>query len=304
MLNNPNAELGTALEELKSPSLESIEEGAQGKEEEAASSSTAGSPRNVFSGPSVSLTPEAEEENVFTSPSKKRGREDEKGVKEEARKTPRVRSYHSLSEGESESEDPNVIWRSLRPEENPFEEGLKPPVGHDPNKTAAAHISAGSKAREKSAWVSGTRSRKVAGAWATEAGGYKRVAKFRISEEKRGERVSLGGVESRRVYDLTDPDQAREVFPSGTGTALNTAKASQEVVIYKGVEAEDVENVFNAKKISVKEYNQLKEERATREQSGDKVQYQGEEVYALFRTRARATDKPLPRVLTQVSKPT
>lgn len=213
-------------------------------------------------------------------------------------KRPRTRKLHNLSEGESENEDPSIVWRSLREDENPWEEGLRPPEKHDPSISASAHITAGSRAKEKSAWVSATRSRKVAGSWASVTD--KRVAKLKIPEELRAQTVNLGkenGV-SKMVYDLTNSEQAKEVFPSGSGSSLNTAKASQEVVIHGGLGPESVQSVFEARKISVKDYNKLKED-MDKNKNG-KVIYQGKPVYALFRSRTETTKKPDPRVLLEI----
>jgi hypothetical protein len=219
---------------------------------------------------------------------------------------PRVRPYHNLSEGESESEDPDVVWRALREDEDPSTEGLRPPEGHDPSITASAHVAAGSKAKIKSGWISATRSRKVAGAWSTEKGGGKRVARFRIPKGERDKTIRLGGKkgeESRKVYDLTEQEQAKEVFPALQGTAYNAAKGSQELLIHGGLGPEDVMDVFQSQKISVKDYNKLKEEIAVQKEKGGTASYGGMEVYAAFRTRAKQTGQPHPRVLLREPKP-
>lgn len=236
----------------------------------------------------VSSSGEEEEEERAVS--------DEEGEQEEkASSSQYTRKRHPLSEGESESEDPNVLWRSLRPEEDPQKLGLRPPKGHDPAITASAHIAAGSKAKTKSAWVSASRSRKVAGAWATAAKGGKRVAKFRLPSGARERKLRLGDAktQSRAVYDLTEREQALEVFPTGRGSSYHSALASQEVIIHGGVEKEAVEGVFDAVTVTVKKYEELKALKA----QGKTPMHNGQEVHALFRTRAKKTGKPLPRLL-------
>jgi hypothetical protein len=182
---------------------------------------------------------------------------------------PRYRDVHPESEGESESEDPNVFYRTLRPEELPLRNGLRPPVGHDPDKTAADHIRAGSRAKVKSSWVSFTRSIKTAAAWAAE--NESRIAKVRLPEGAR--------VEEGRVYDTTDPEQLAAVFGDSGGSAENFAKASQEVVVRGGLGAEAVLQVFKAKYVSPEEYEQYKTGAAT--DTG---------LYAVVRTRAKVTE--------------
>lgn len=155
----------------------------------------------------------------------------------------RTRKRHNQSDGESDSEDPNILYRSLRKKEDPFKTGLLPPDGHDPSLSASQHITAGTRAKVKGPWISGTRSKKVASAWAAESD--KRVLKFRKPT----------GTES---YDMTDPAQARKVFPSMSGSSLNTAKASQEVVIKDRVPAENMIEILRAEKVLVGRYNAAK----------------------------------------------
>lgn len=155
----------------------------------------------------------------------------------------RTRARHHLSDGESDSEDPSVLFRSIRPEEDPMASGLHPPVGYSAAITASAHITSGSRAAVKSQFISATRSRKVAAAWAAE-GGEGRVVKFR--------RPARSASES---YDMTNPDEARQVFPSGRGTSMNTAKASQEVVIRGPIDAAHMIEVMRARRVSVAEYS-------------------------------------------------
>lgn len=181
---------------------------------------------------------------------------------------PRSRSAHSLSDGESDSEDPSIFYRSLRPEEDPFNTGLRPPQGCDPSITASQHVVAGSKAKIKSAEVSFTRSLKVASAWAAKRNG--RVAKVKLPPYT-------------KHIDLTQPSQARKVFPALKGTSYNQAKASQEVLIKFGLGSESVLDVYDVRKLSVSEYNKLK----------------GSSKSAIFiRSRSTAKSSPTPAMLT------
>ncbi|MEU3411880.1 hypothetical protein [Streptomyces sp. NPDC006658] len=182
---------------------------------------------------------------------------------------PRYRDVHPESEGESESEDPNVFYRTLRPEELPLRNGLRPPVGHDVTKSAADHIRAGSRAKVKSSWVSFTRSLKTAAAWAAE--NESRIAKVKLPD---GARVVEG-----RVYDTTDPEQLAAVFGNNGGSAENFAKASQEVVVKGGLGAEAVLQVFKAKYLTPEQYEQYKTGAAT-----------DSDLYAVVRTRAKVTE--------------
>ncbi|MFF1920252.1 hypothetical protein ACFVW8_06700 [Streptomyces sp. NPDC058221] len=182
---------------------------------------------------------------------------------------PRYRDLHPESEGDSESEDPNVFYRTLRSEELPLRNGLRPPMDSDVTKSAADHIRAGSRAKVKSSWVSFTRSLKTAAAWAAE--NESRIAKVKLPQEAR--------VTEGRVYDTTDPEQLAAVFGNTGGSAENFAKASQEVVVKGGLDAETVLRVFKAKYLSPEQYEQYKTGSAT-----------DSELYAVVRTRAKVTE--------------
>ena len=204
------------------------------------------------------------------------------------KKKVRSRKRHNLSDGESENEDEDIVWRSLRKEEQVGISGVRPPKDHNPNLTASQHISAGSRAIEKSPWVSASRSRKVAGAWASESG--KKLAKIQIPKNRRGVTGPNG---EQDVYDITNSNDANKVFPSGEGSTLNTAKSSQEVVIKNGLGPENILALYEARKISVKQYNELKILLSL----GDEIFIDGLKVYAIFRTRTEAKKPPLPRLL-------
>jgi len=195
-------------------------------------------------------------------------------------KLPRSRKYHHLSEGESDNEDPNILYRSLRADENPISQGLQPPKNHDPSISASKHISKGSTLNIKSSWVSLTRSLKVAAAWASQSNN--KIAK-----------VSISGEDRSAVIDMTEPKDAKKVFPTGQGSSLNTAKASQEVIIKGGVKRTNIIAIYGAEKISVEQYKSIKKEI----EEGKKPTYNGKPIYSVVRTRAKSKGQPLPRVI-------
>ncbi|WP_211445209.1 DUF7587 domain-containing protein [Collimonas humicola] len=162
-------------------------------------------------------------------------------------KRARTRKLHYLSEGDSESEDSQVLYRSVRKNEDPYRDGLQPPPDYNPDLSAAAHIRAGSSAKIKSPWISATRSLKTAAAWATTTPGGGRVVQFRNPNQ------------TRETYDLTNSDDRRKVFgESGGGTAEGFAKGSQEVVIKGDVPADHIVKMYDAKKVTVKDYKNAK----------------------------------------------
>lgn len=197
--------------------------------------------------------------------------------KEMSAPSPRSRARHDLSDGESDSEDPTVLYRSLRKEENPRVTGLLPPVGHDPSLSASQHITAGSRAKTKGPWISATRSKKVAAAWAAESDG--QVVKFRKPAPS-----------ETPSFDMTNPDEARQVFPAMVGSSLNTAKASQEVVIKSRVPPENVIDVWKAKRVSVAAYHA-----ATPQTEPDMV--------SKVRSRTKTTNRPTPVLLLRTPAP-
>jgi hypothetical protein len=185
-------------------------------------------------------------------------------------RTSRVRKKHNLSDGESEEDQPvytpsdRSYFRSLREEEQPEIHGLRPPRGHDSTITARAHVTAGTKARVKSQYVSASHSMRVSGAWGASDGS--RIAKFQAPE-------------GSDFYDLMDPtDQGRVGL---TGTGLNAAKGSQEVLIGGGLGPEYVQAIYTAEQMSVGDYKA----------AGGAGSSESE---ARFRTRTVATGNPRP----------
>ncbi|CAF4943418.1 unnamed protein product, partial [Rotaria sp. Silwood1] len=145
------------------------------------------------------------------------------------KRSPRSRTRDPNSEGDSGSENPLIAYRSLRPDEEPRDEGLRPPEDHDPEISIKEHVAHGSRAKKKSSWVSASRSIKVAGAWASE--NKRLVAEFDVPFE---EKLPY---EERSVFDLTDPSTQNYVFGSDLSMPKNFAKSSQEIVIKGGVDA-------------------------------------------------------------------
>lgn len=140
---------------------------------------------------------------------------------------PRFRKYHELSEGESDSEDPQVLYRALREDEDPAQ-GLRAPYGYDASISGQAHVAAGLRAKRKSRFVSASRSIKPPAAWQREGG---LVVKFR--------RPSNG-----KVYDLTRFEDRQKIFDNPEGRIANFAKASQEVIFTGVVPPEDIIKVY------------------------------------------------------------
>jgi hypothetical protein len=166
------------------------------------------------------------------------------------------RKRHHLSDGESDNEDEQILYRALRKDElNPFQNGLNPPEGYDPSVSASAHITSGSKAKAKSRFISATRSIKVAAAWSVKSGGEGRVVKFRKPDTT---------TTYATTYDMTNEKQAALVFPKLKGTSYNLAKASQEVLIDTHVPRNCILDVFISKKVRATDYLNAKTDESTR----------------------------------------
>lgn len=194
---------------------------------------------------------------------------------------PRTTKRHPDSDGESDNEDPGVAHRSLRKDEaSPQTLGLLPPVGHDPTVSASAHITAGSRAKKKSRFISGSRSRKKAGAWAstnttsTEKG---RVATYDLPYGY--------GDSASEPLDVTRPSVQHQLFPNG-GSALNSAKASQEVLVPDRVPPEYIRSIHEVEKLSVGEYRKRKASGSGRTK--------------LMRSRAKTKEAPIPIALHEI----
>ena len=186
---------------------------------------------------------------------------------------PRTRARHDLSEGESDNEDMGIAFRSLRKDENPLDKGFLPPEGHDKSISARAHITAGSRAKRKSRFISGSRSKKVTGAWASK-NKKGRVAKYSIPPDS-------------EHYDLTRPVDQGQIFSRGKGSSLNTAKASQEVLISDSVPSYHIESIYEAESLFVREYEARKSD----------PPIDGQE---LFRSRTKTSERPRPFALKEI----
>ncbi|MBO1360594.1 hypothetical protein J2D73_12425 [Acetobacter sacchari] len=158
------------------------------------------------------------------------------------------RPLHVDSDDEdSDSDDPLVFYRALRPDEtnNVYVTGLSPiaykeqtsrkgvstvtPIPEDPGVTQYQHVRHSSKAA-KSQYISASRSKKLACAWAVSGGQTGHIARIELDE------ADYDG----KVFDLTDTSVRDALgFESGNDrssgpTATSFATSSQEVLI-KGV---------------------------------------------------------------------
>jgi insecticidal toxin complex protein TccC len=219
--------------------------------------------------------------DLTSSKPKKFKTESKRGLfKKVTNQSPRVRERHISSTGDSDSEDPNVLYRALRADElQPQFLGLSPPAVNDPKITAYQHVAHGSTAKVKSKWISASRSLKVAAAWAGEN-------KLRV--------VKFSKPAKTTVFDLTT-EQGREAMlnqhndtlpegkrltPESSSKAMNFAKGSQEVVINGGVIASRILAVYEAKTLDEAEHEKFREENPT---------YQGYD--KIFNTRSKVTYK-------------
>ncbi|CAF1106068.1 unnamed protein product [Rotaria sordida] len=167
----------------------------------------------------------------------------------------RRRQRRPSSEGDSESENPNILYRAIREDEQPFEDGLRPPPNHDPNKSATSHIRSGTRAKQKSPWISATHSLKEAARWASVKEG--RVVVFEIPQDL-ADQSNLPH-ESRTMYDLTNLNDASLIFPKG-GPGLRSAESSQEVIIKDHIPPKCISTVYKVTSVSKDEYEARKKE--------------------------------------------
>jgi hypothetical protein len=166
---------------------------------------------------------------------------------------PRTTKRHEDSEGESENDDPTIAHRSLRlDEDSPELLGLSAPVGHNPYTTARAHINSGSRATTKSRFISASRSIKKAGAWASTNTVDEKVGRVASFDIPYG--TSSGDV---APVDVTLSDVQDKLFPNG-GSGLNSAKASQEVLVPDRVPPEYIRSIYVAMPLSPGAYKRKK----------------------------------------------
>lgn len=216
---------------------------------------------------SSSGTPVATTTTSTTSAGGGRGGIIQRVSRKRKRPSPRTRKRHKDSSGESSNEDSDYAYRALRSDEEPLTEGLQPPKGHDPSKTASQHVTAGSRAKVQGPYVSLTRSKKVAGAWASTGRNAKRqrVVKVRVPKGRTSE-----------YYDLTKKKHQDQIFPRG-GTGLNSAKSSQEVLVRGGIGPENIEALFQVGKFkNLQNYRRFKASERRRK----------------YRSRTKAKERP------------
>ncbi|MDH7445656.1 hypothetical protein [Aquimarina sp. 2201CG14-23] len=196
---------------------------------------------------------------------KNKNTEDEKGRVHRAR--------HEESDSESSDISESVNYRALRGEEKPLEQGLQPPEGADQSKTPLQHVGAGSRAKTKSAFVSTTKSKRTAIAWAafTNPTGTGRVAKIKATKDD---------------MDISTTKGVKEHLKVEKGTAVNSAKASKEVLTKGGIDKSRIMEVKDVQKVSQEvarnARKQLKE--------GKTVVHEGRIVEFAQVSRAKATE--------------
>lgn len=186
---------------------------------------------------------------------------------------PRWRAMDPDSEGDSDSGNPLVLFRALRPDEEDVRtRGIQPRPGYDPSKTLSQHITSGSRATKKSRFISASRSVKVPGAW---AGNGKKVVKFRLGP----------GI---KAYDFTGT-----TTPVSLGTlACRAARASQEVCIDGTIPPENILSVSIVHQVPLSVYNALR----------DQATFRGAPITYRFKTR-KTTDGPVKcYILTEENK--
>ncbi|OCA54704.1 RHS repeat protein [Photorhabdus namnaonensis] len=170
---------------------------------------------------------------------------------------PRTRKRHPDSEGESESEDSSIGYRALRPDEQPFTHGLRPPEGANPEISAYAHVRAGTGAKVKSSWISYSRSLKVAASWAA-AGGSGRVVKFRVGKHNRSFDLTNKADQIRMLREQATSSQSEINLNPNKHPAINFAKGSQEGLVYGKVDQSQMIAEYQSEKITESEYQVFK----------------------------------------------
>ena len=142
----------------------------------------------------------------------------------------------------------NIVYRALRPNElyNILEKkAILPPChpcpGQDPccQITPGAHVSAGSKAKTKSAWISTTKSLEIASLWAARNPPY-----IFTSLDPRQQQRPSGIVIAINIQGLQplDPTTITDIGETGR----NAAKASQELLFYGSIPSHHIVGYYNA----------------------------------------------------------
>lgn len=203
---------------------------------------------------------------------------------------PRTRDYHEDSEGESDSEDHEIVYRALRTDEDP-NIGLFA-KGRDRNFGIKNHITPlkGHSNKNDSPWISTTRSLKVAAAWASESKHNKGIAKIKMDNAWREQECDHVEPGKRKIYDFTNQENINLFFPDKRDTrARNTAVSSQEVTIYREIPKENILALYTADTLSDKEYKDLNGK--TREELANIG------IYNIVKTRKKTKHEPIPRVI-------
>jgi hypothetical protein len=201
-------------------------------------------------------------------------------------KPPRTREVHEQSEGESDNEDPDYVYRALRRDESDpllsdiirYKDVKRGLYARDPGVKvdAAAHVRAGSKKWLKTDLISTSRSKKVA-AWLLReqpdsAGLLVKILKPRWPKSE--------------TFDLTTPEDQEKVFgEKRRQPAVNFAKASQEVLIRDYIPPQNIVEVWSAWRLSPEQYANVRNRRGFFEKKS---------------TRAKTSDEPIPFLMAKL----
>jgi hypothetical protein len=135
--------------------------------------------------------------------------------------------------------DKAILFRAIRPEEYPavITTGLLPPPGHDKNKTINQHVTAGSKSKVKSRYISCSTSEGSSAAWAYNAS--KLYVKFMAHMDYQFDKDDV------LIRDEVVPLNKYSVKCVVPGVlAQNAAKSSNEIVIKDWVKPDAILEVF------------------------------------------------------------
>lgn len=135
--------------------------------------------------------------------------------------------------------DKAILFRAIRPEEYPavITTGLLPPPGHDKNKTINQHVTAGSKSKVKSRYISCSTSEGSSAAWAYNTS--KLYVKFMAHMDYQFDKDDV------LIRDEVVPLNKYSVKCVVPGVlAQNAAKSSNEIVIKDWVKPDAILEVF------------------------------------------------------------
>lgn len=242
--------------------------------------------------------------NVIPAPKRLRtGLQEKRPLRTRSQKykpTEKERAAGIESEGDSDSEDINYAYRALRPNEIPsnlnelFSTGLHAKNIRS-NVTVTGHIATGSKTSAGSSFISGTASRKIAGAYAAETAAsanivptqkntpdYGYIVKFRLRNRVQANRLNPNvPLEPGQSVDFTDKKILDAYFP-GNPRSKAFAVASQEVIVKEHISGSDIVSISKVRKINnLESYFRIREEGT----------FGGKKVDAAFQGRAQRTYK-------------